>query len=96
MDRDRYRDAIARWFPPGTRVSDPDGGVVLWVQLPDGLDGESLFRRALDQGIGIAPGLIFSAKAGYRQYVRLSLGAGWTPAVEEALRRLGGLAVGAR
>lgn len=96
VDRDRYRDAIARWFPSGTRVSDPDGGVVLWVQLPDGLDGESLFRRALDQGIGIAPGLIFSAKAGYRQYVRLSLGAGWTPAVEEALRRLGGLAGGAR
>ncbi|NBC22346.1 MAG: aminotransferase class I/II-fold pyridoxal phosphate-dependent enzyme [Gammaproteobacteria bacterium] len=92
VDRDRYRDAIARSFPPGTRVSDPAGGVVLWVQLPDGCDGAALFRRALDQQIGIAPGIVFSAKADYRQYVRISMGAGWSGAVQNGLERLGELA----
>jgi len=92
VDRDRYRDAIARAFPPGTRVSDPAGGVVLWVQLPEGCDGAELFHRALDQQIGIAPGLVFSAKAGYRQYVRISMGAGWSEAVQDGLQRLGALA----
>ena len=85
----RYRDAIARWFPPGTRVSNPEGGVVLWVELPEGADGLVLFREALDEGIGIAPGLIFSAGGDYRNYVRLTLGAGWSEAVEAALQRLG-------
>lgn len=94
VDRDRYRDAIARSFPPGTRVSDPAGGVVLWVQLPDGCDGGALFRRALDRQIGIAPGIVFSAKAGYRQYVRISMGAGWSGAVQDGLERLGALARG--
>jgi DNA-binding transcriptional MocR family regulator len=92
VHRRRYREALAEYFPPGTRVSDPDGGVVLWVQLPDGADGLALFRHALAQRIGIAPGLIFSAKAGYRNYIRLAMGAGWSPQIDGALRELGRLA----
>jgi DNA-binding transcriptional MocR family regulator len=92
VDRERYRNAVAAHFPAGTRVSSPDGGVVLWVQLPDGSDGLRLFHHALAEGIGIAPGLIFSAKAGYRNYVRLAMGVGWTPRVAEGLARLGALA----
>ena len=92
VDRNRYRDVIAAHFPAGTRVSDPAGGVVLWVQLPGGGDGLALFRHALTRGIGIAPGPIFSAKADYRSYVRLAMGAGWDPRVEQALVQLGGLA----
>lgn len=94
VDRDRYRDAVAEHFPPGTRVSDPDGGMVLWVQLPRGGDGLALFRHALAERIGIAPGLIFSAKAGYRNYVRLAMGAGWNPRIAAALRQLGALVPG--
>ena len=62
---------------------------MLWVELPEGADGLVLFREALDEGIGIAPGLIFSAGGDYRNYVRLTLGAGWSEAVEAALQRLG-------
>ena len=31
----RYREAIAQHFPEGTRVSRPQGGFVLWVELGD-------------------------------------------------------------
>jgi DNA-binding transcriptional MocR family regulator len=90
-DRDRFRAAIAEYFPTGTRVSNPQGGVVLWVQLPEHVDGLALFHHALAKRIGIAPGLIFSAKAGYRNYIRLAMGAGWSPRVQQALQRLGEL-----
>jgi DNA-binding transcriptional MocR family regulator len=92
VDCQRYREAIARHFPPGTAVSDPDGGLVLWLELPEDVDGRALFEQALDERIGIAPGMIFSAKGEYRNYVRLAMGGGWNASIDDALRRLGRLA----
>lgn len=82
-------DAIARHFPPGTRVARPGGGVVLWVELPRNVDGTELFRTALASRIGIAPGAVFSAKADYRNYIRVSCGLPLTPALERAIEKLG-------
>jgi DNA-binding transcriptional MocR family regulator len=87
----RFIEGIARHFPEGTRVTDPAGGVVLWVELPREVDGVALFERALAAGIGIAPGIIFSAKGEYRNFIRLSAGIDWTPDIEAALARLGRL-----
>ena len=50
-----------------------------------------LFRHALAEKIGIAPGLIFSAKADYRNYIRLTMGAGWNERIDRALEQLGKL-----
>jgi DNA-binding transcriptional MocR family regulator len=65
---------------------------VLWVELPRGVDGVDLFEQALERGIGIAPGIIFSATAGYRNFIRLSAGLPFGPEVEKALATLGKLA----
>src|SRR5690606_3725217 len=45
----RFTAAIESSFPDGTRVSAPQGGVVLWLELPDGADGVTLFHAALAQ-----------------------------------------------
>lgn len=92
VDRQRYRDTVCHAFPAGTRVSNPHGGVVLWVELPEAVDGLALFHRAMAEGIGIAPGLIFSAKADYRNFIRLAMGTGWNDEIEAGLVRLGRLA----
>src|SRR4029453_3291101 len=47
-------DAVSRYFPVGTRVTRPAGGVVLWIELPRSVDGTELFRTALASRIGIA------------------------------------------
>jgi DNA-binding transcriptional MocR family regulator len=88
----RFREAVERGFPAGTRVSHPDGGVVLWVELPQGVDGVGLFEQALAHRIGTAPGVIFSARGDYRNFVRLSAGVQWTPEAQRALRTLAALA----
>jgi DNA-binding transcriptional MocR family regulator len=85
----RFTESIARHFPAETRVSRPAGGIVLWVELPERVDGTDLFRTALASRIGISPGIIFSAKAQYRNYIRLNCGLPWSPTVERALERLG-------
>lgn len=85
-------EAIGAFFPPGARVTRPDGGLVLWVELPDGADAIRLSERAVAEGISICPGPIFSASGCYRNYIRLNAGFPWSPTLERAIRRLGELA----
>jgi DNA-binding transcriptional MocR family regulator len=87
----RFIEAIARYFPEGTRVTRPAGGLVLWVELPRNIDGAELFKTALASRIGIAPGIVFSAKGDYRNYIRLSCGLPWSGTIERALEKLGRL-----
>jgi DNA-binding transcriptional MocR family regulator len=84
-------EAVARYFPAGSRVARPAGGVVLWVELPANVDGAELFRTALASRIGVAPGVVFSAKADYRNYIRISCGLPWTATMERAMEKLGKL-----
>lgn len=65
--------AIARHFPAGTRVTRPSGGLVLWVELPEGGDGVALHQEAKRIGVLIAPGLIFSTMGRYRNCLRLNV-----------------------
>jgi DNA-binding transcriptional MocR family regulator len=81
----RLSDAISRSFPPGTRVSRPRGGCVLWVEMPPGFDALRLYDQARAAGIAIAPGPIFSATERYENCFRLAASTPWTPAVERAL-----------
>jgi DNA-binding transcriptional MocR family regulator len=68
------RDEILRRFPEGTRVSSPDGGFVLWVQMPDGNDGVDIQHRAAARGIRVLPGTAFSASGQYKNCIRVSCG----------------------
>ena len=53
---ERMIRTIDRAFPRGTRVSRPDGGFVLWLQLPKPLASRELFEAALRRGICFVPG----------------------------------------
>jgi DNA-binding transcriptional MocR family regulator len=81
--------AIERHFPPGTRLTRPRGGYFAWVELPSATDALALHRRALAEGISLAPGPIFSAKREYRNCIRLNFGHPWSAEIEQAMRRLG-------
>ena len=87
----QFIDAIAKYFPTDTRIARPAGGLVIWIELPANVDAGELFRTALASRIGIAPGIVFSAKADYRNYVRMSCGLPWSPTIERAIEKLGKL-----
>ncbi len=89
---ERYRDAIAREFPDGTRVATPRGGFVLWVELPPGTDALALHDHALRRGIVVAPGPLFSARARFNNFIRISAGTPWSERVGTAIRTLARLA----
>lgn len=86
---EKARFMIARLFPEGTRISDPKGGFVLWVELPRGLDCFEVYNQALEKNIGITPGMLFSATRKFKNYIRLNCGYPWTPESEQAMEQLG-------
>jgi DNA-binding transcriptional MocR family regulator len=86
--------AISRSFPAGTRVTQPEGGYFLWLELPQGIDALALHRLALSHDISIAPGHLFSADRRFRHHVRLNVGHPSQAQIEPALKTLGKLAAG--
>lgn len=87
--REQIADAIARHFPPGTRLNVPAGGMLLWIEMPGQRSSTRVFEQALAQGIRIAPGTMFSNSDRYNHFVRVSCGAAYTPQIAQAVRTLG-------
>lgn len=87
-----FQLAVQRYFPEGTQMTRPTGGFILWVSLPARINTKDLHTLALQQGISIAPGLIFSNTEQFNHCVRLNCGLPWTVETERALKTLGELA----
>jgi DNA-binding transcriptional MocR family regulator len=87
----RYLQAICEYFPEGTRVTRPEGGFVLWIELNKKINTYKLHKRALKHNIGIAPGQIFSPQGRYENCFRISFGEPWSAKVEEGIKTIGKL-----
>ncbi len=87
----RITRAVGRYFPEGTRVTQPAGGFVIWVELPENTDAMAIFHRALAKGISIAPGPIFSAARKYTNFIRINCAQPWDEQLEAAIALLGRL-----
>jgi DNA-binding transcriptional MocR family regulator len=81
--------ALSRHFPAGYRVTHPAGGYFLWIELPRGTDSLEVHRRALERGITVAPGPIFSPRRAYRNCLRLNCGHPWSRELDAAIATLG-------
>ena len=89
QNAERMAALVAEHFPEETRTSKPVGGAVLWLELFAGVDAEALFDEAIEAGISITPGPIFSPCRCYTNFLRLSYGHPWTERTEDAMRWLG-------
>jgi DNA-binding transcriptional MocR family regulator len=87
----RTTTLIEQYFPEGTRISRPKGGLVVWVELPGGLDTVKLQDTVFKQEVAYAPGELFSAGGGYHNYLRVSYCNLWSAKIEKAIVKLGQL-----
>jgi GntR family transcriptional regulator/MocR family aminotransferase len=87
--RDALLGAMRRHFPAEVRWTEPEGGLVLWVSLPAGLDGRGVAAEARTRGIACNPGDLFFIDAAPRGHLRLTF-AGMPPArIRQGARLLG-------
>jgi DNA-binding transcriptional MocR family regulator len=89
---ERFTATIQHCFPEGTRIARPQGGFVLWLELPRTVDAVTLFQAAARERVAICPGPLFSASGQYAHHIRLNCALPWTPQTEQALQTLGRVA----
>ncbi|HVI48800.1 MAG TPA: PLP-dependent aminotransferase family protein, partial [Chitinophaga sp.] len=82
---------ITKHFPAGTRLSQPEGGMVLWIELPEHISAIQLQKAALQHHINIAPGPLFSGNGSFKNYIRISCHHPWDKKVEKAIATLGNI-----
>ncbi|MEJ5144516.1 aminotransferase-like domain-containing protein [Sphingobacterium sp. MYb388] len=87
----KYLSAIATYFPKEIRLSVPQGGLSIWIELPENRDAFVLQQEALSKGIGICPGHIFSTSDFYHHYIRINYCPLWSNKTENAIITIGKL-----
>ena len=59
-------------FPDGISYTVPDGGLFIWLTLPDGVDAMPIFKAAVDRGVAFVPGTHFFPGGGHENTLRLN------------------------
>jgi 2-aminoadipate transaminase len=87
--RDVMLKAMDELFPKNVEYTRPEGGLFLWVTLPEGMDCDRLFKAAVDQNVAFVPGYCFypDEADGYRNF-RLNFSASNPDQIREGIRRL--------
>jgi DNA-binding transcriptional MocR family regulator len=89
--RDAMLEAIHASFPRDSEVTEPKGGMHLWVVLPEDLSSIELHRTAIAHGLGFAPGPLFFPDGRGTNCLRLNFSTHEPSVTREAIERLGGL-----
>ncbi len=87
----RYTQAIAEYFPADIKVSRPEGGYGLWIELNKKIDAFELYEKALVYNVSISPGQIFSTDSRFTNFIRISFGIPYNNEIETSLKTLGQL-----
>jgi len=90
--RDVMLEALRQYFPAEVSWTHPEGGLFLWITLPEGMDSEELFRAALAHNVAFVPGDCFFARNGHpeeaNRHMRLNFSYGQPEQIREGIRRL--------
>lgn len=86
--RDAMLQAFEEFMPEGTTWTTPNGGLFLWLRLPEGCDALELFPKAVEQRVAYVPGVPFYPIDGPRNTMRLNFSASDPEQIREGVRRI--------
>ena len=90
--RDLMLAALERYMPEGVSWVRPEGGMFIWLTLPEGLDSRELLQVSLaSEGIIFVPGSSFFTDGGGGRHIRLNYTKASPAIIEDGIRRLGAL-----
>jgi len=92
MQVETYTYNCLKYFPEGTKVTRPKGGFVIWLEMPEKVDTQEMYVRALNEKISFSPGGIFTSQQKYNNCMRINCGYPWDARIEKSMIRLGELA----
>lgn len=90
--RDAMLAALKQHMPAGVTWTTPEGGLFIWVELPEQCDGQDLLRRAISEAqVAFVPGGAFFTDGTGRNTMRLSYSLPNEAQIEDGIARLGKL-----
>ncbi|MFN4099227.1 MAG: PLP-dependent aminotransferase family protein, partial [Pararhodobacter sp.] len=90
--RDAMLAALAEHMPESVRWTKPEGGMFVWLTLPEGMDGSDLLARSLQgEKVAFVPGRAFFADGSNANTLRLAFSCADEAMIAEGIRRLGRL-----
>lgn len=85
----QIQKSVTQYFPDNTKISEPKGGFMLWLELDKRICTEDLYDEGVSQKVNFAPGRMFSQYNQYQNCMRLNYALEWTDRVESDLEKLG-------
>ena len=89
-----YRDKLnamlkeLETFPKGTSYTRPDGGLFIFVTMPEGFNAGEVFKEAVERGIAYVPGTSFYPEGGHENTLRLNFSNSTLPQIHEGMTKL--------
>lgn len=84
-------DSIQKYFPAGVTATYPEGGLFLWVTLPEGMDAKALAPKAAARNVAYVPGAPFYPNGGHGNHLRLNFSTMQEDRIVEGVKLLGDL-----
>lgn len=75
-------------FPEGTRYTAPEGGLFIFVEMPEGFDATALFSEAVERGVAYVPGTHFYPDGGHHNTLRLNFSNSTPEQIHEGMGKL--------
>src|SRR5262249_39492718 len=82
------RQAIEAHFPAETKWTRPEGGLFLWVELPEQIKAQEVFAEALEAKVAFVTGDAFFAGAPRHHFIRLNFSNQKPEMIEEGIGRI--------
>ena len=90
--RDCMLTALEKYMPKGTSWTKPEGGMFIWITLPEGMDGAKLLAKSLETAkVAFVPGKAFFADGSGANTFRVSFSCANEQMIEDGIGRLGAL-----
>ncbi|HBY08433.1 MAG TPA: aminotransferase [Chloroflexi bacterium] len=81
--------ALKEYFPAGMKWTRPEGGMFLWVTLPEGTDAAKILQKAIQRKVAFVPGGPFHPNGGGENTMRLNFSNATPEMIREGISRLG-------
>ncbi|MBP3637273.1 MAG: PLP-dependent aminotransferase family protein [Clostridia bacterium] len=75
-------------FPEGTRYTKPEGGLFIWVELPEGIEAKAMLEKAVERHVAYVPGTHFFCDGGHDNTFRLNFSNSSIEQIHEGMKIL--------
>ena len=89
IQRDCMVNMIKKYFPSDVKYTKPEGGMFLWVTLPEDMSSMELFEIAIKENVAFVPGEAFYSNNPETNTLRLNFSNSNKKKIEEGIKRLG-------